>query len=209
MGRDLLHLGFLVTVLQQLACPAEPCGSTSNTSLHAHVGETVSMSCPFSVHDPRKAPHVQWNYRSQTYNTENINLYLSINGSENRSYYKPPFKGRTWVNATGLAHGNITLHLAGVTMSDQGIFSCWVGLVTDCVSVEVQLWVSGEQEGEARRQVLGAEACGPPRLLDSASERREPEKHNHQSMLVLDCGLAATCFSGLVLSLAAALTLCV
>lgn len=178
MGRDLLHLGFLLTVLQQLACPAEPCGNTSNTSLHALVGENVAMSCPFSVDDPRKAPTVQWNYQSQTNNTENINLYTSINGNESRLYYRPPFEGRTWVNATGLAHGDATLHLAGVTTSDQGNFSCWVGLVHDCVSVEVQLWVSDHH-------------------------------HHHQCRLELDCGLAATCFSGLVLSLAAAVTLCV
>ncbi|XP_044847347.1 junctional adhesion molecule-like [Mauremys mutica] len=176
MGRDLLHLGFLVTVLQQLACPAEPCGNTSNTSLHAQVGENISMSCPFSVLDPRKAPKVQWNYRSQTNNTENIVYTENINGNESRLYYRPPFEGRTWVNATGLAHGDATLHLAGVTTSDQGNFSCWVGLGHDCVSVEVQLWVSD---------------------------------HHHQSRLALDCGLAATCFSGLVLSLAAAVTLCV
>ncbi|TFK06636.1 Coxsackievirus and adenovirus receptor-like protein [Platysternon megacephalum] len=176
MGRDLLHLGFLVTVLQQLACPAEPCGNTSHTQLHAQVGENVSMSCNFSVYDPREAPMVQWNYWNQTNNTENINLYISRNGNENRFYYRPHFEGRTWVNATGLVHGDATLHLAGVTTSDQGNFSCFVALVVDCVSVEVQLWVS---------------------------------EHHQQSRLELDCGLAATCFSGLVLSLAAAVTLCV
>ncbi|CAM4696468.1 coxsackievirus and adenovirus receptor homolog [Caretta caretta] len=173
MGCDLLHLGFLITVLQQLACPAEPCGNTSHTQLQAQVGENISMSCPFSVYDPRKVSTVMWNYRSQTNET---NLYMSSNGSENCSHYRPRFEGRTWVNATGLAHGDATLHLAGVTASDQGNFSCYVGLGYDCVSVEVQLWVS---------------------------------EHHQESRLELNCGLAAICFSGLVLSLAAAVTLCV
>ncbi|XP_065429640.1 uncharacterized protein LOC135976664 isoform X2 [Chrysemys picta bellii] len=174
MGRDLLHLGFLVTVFQQLAFSAEPCEDLFPTQQHVQAGENVSMSCNFTVYDPRTAPTVQWNYQSQTNNMENINLYMSINGNENRLYYRPRFEGRTWVNATGLAHGDATLHLAGVTTSDQGYFSCFVGLGFDCKSVAVQLWVSDHQ----------------------------------QSRSALACGLAATCFPGLVLSLAAAVTLC-
>lgn len=173
MGRVLLHLGFLITVLQQLACPAEPCANTSHTQLLAQAGENVSMSCLFLVYDPRKAPKVQWNYRGETESTA-VNLYQTRDGVERSSSYQPRFQGRTWVNATGLAHGDATLHLAGVTMSDRGNFSCWVSLGFDCVSVEVQLLVS---------------------------------EHNQQR--ILDCGLAATCYPGLVLALATAVTLCV
>ncbi|XP_067425642.1 uncharacterized protein [Emydura macquarii macquarii] len=203
MRSILLHLGFLVTILQHLACPAEPCGDNSITQLQAKVGENVSMRCLFTVPNPLTAPKIQWNYIQAN---DKINLYKNSNWTESDLRYGSRFKARTWVNATGLAHGDATLHLAEVTPSDQGNYFCWVGLSYDCVSVEVQLCVGGKYKGGARRHVVGGEASGPPGHSGSASggqrtaELKPPPKD-------LDCGLTAACFPGLVLFLAAAVTL--
>lgn len=137
------HMGLILLFCSDCQIPCH--GITSTTQQEAITGHNVSLNCFFPVSSGEGTMKFLWYFANSTVCSPIYRQNQRLcSGCETWM----------WVDEAGLALGNATLHLADVTVSNVGNYSCWVSFGYDCQVTEVELLVQGTCMGLREGSVL-------------------------------------------------------
>uniref|UniRef100_A0A3B4Y9R9 Ig-like domain-containing protein n=1 Tax=Seriola lalandi dorsalis TaxID=1841481 RepID=A0A3B4Y9R9_SERLL len=109
----------------------------------AFAGRDVTLTCTFNITDRGDLPTVEWSKDDLEPNV----IFLYRDGCETHEMKNPDFEYRTSFVMKNLKHGDISLRISNVRLSDAGRYQCmrlWKNAPKDITKVELNVGTSSQ-----------------------------------------------------------------